>query len=94
MIQKQRSTTVITKTAVLPLELKTAHYDTTTIYHHAWVACYFVTPEPSRDWMLHQPMRSLLPVFRVIRGTCWIKSQEEAKATEAITLQNFHYDTD
>lgn len=80
----------------LPLESPTKHLTTTptTVYHHAWVACCFVTPELSHDGLLHQPMRSLLQMFQDKRRTCWIKISRGSKATDATMLKNFHDDVE
>jgi len=50
------------------------------------VACCFVTPELSHDWLLHEPMSSPLQLFLDKRGT---KRGQifEAKVTDATMLK-------
>lgn len=55
--------------AVLSLQSPTQHL--TTVYRHAWVACCFVTPELSHDWLLHGPMKSLLQMFSGQKQGTW-----------------------
>lgn len=83
---------------VLPLESPTKHLTITptTVYHHAWVACCFVTPELSPDWLLHRPIRSLLQMLQDKKRLDEMldKISSGGEATDATMLKNFHDDVE
>lgn len=75
--------------AVLSLQSPTQHL--TTVHRHAWVACCFVTPELSHDWLLHGPMRSLLQMFSGQKqGTLADGKLGSEKPLMPRMLKNFH----